>query len=412
MMFAGKKIVTGLDVGTSQVTAVVAEDGASDADMPRILGIGQAKSRGVRKGEIVDADLTTEDVRSALTQAEQSADQEIRSVYLSVSGGHVRSFMNRGAHPIVSAERDITKEDIMDVVKNAKAVNLPNDHHIIHTVQQHFSVDDHSGILNPVGLLGAKIEVDLLAIHGKTNRLKNSIQVVKNLRIDVEEIVFSGLAGALAVLNSQQKELGTLALDFGGGTIEYVVCYNGLIRHTGVLPVGGDHISNDLACGFKVPLGRAERLKIQHGSALNGRHLPNQRITIPDLVNQPEKTIRTEHLRHIMSLRISECFELIEKELEEAGCLNMVQSGVVILGGGARIPDIISRAEHAFGVPALVGVAGNVNGPAEVLEQPEFAVGIGLAKFGIFELRKRQGRKRKATKLGRAFRQWLQQLAI
>lgn len=412
MMFASKKIVTGLDVGTSQVTAVVAEAGASDADMPRILGIGQAKSRGVRKGEIMDADLTTEDVRSALTQAEQSADQEIRSVYLSVSGGHLRSFMNRGAHPIVSAERDITKEDIMDVVKNAKAVNLPNDHHIIHTVQQHFSVDDHSGILNPVGLRGAKIEVDLRVIHGKTNRLKNSIQVVKNLRIEVEEIVFSGLACALAVLNSQQKELGTLVLDFGGGTIEYVVYYNGLVRHTGVLPVGGDHISNDLAYGFKVPLGRAEQLKIQHGSALRGRHLPNQTITVPDLVNQPEKIIRAEHLRHIMSLRISECFEMIERELEEAGCLNMIQSGVVITGGGARIPDIISRAEHDFGAPALVGVAGNVNGPADVLKQPEFAVGIGLAKFGILELRKRQERKRKAIKWSRAFRHWLQRLTI
>ena len=410
-MFASKKIVTGLDVGTSQVTAVVAEAGASDADMPRILGIGQAKSRGVRKGEIVDADLTTEDVRNALAQAEQSADREIRSVHLGVSGGHLRGFMNRGAHPIVSAEREITKEDVMDVVKNAKAVNLPNDHHIIHTVQQHFSVDGQSGILNPpVGLLGAKIEVDLLVVHGKTNRLKNSIQVVKNLRIEVEEIVFSGLACALAVLNSQQKELGTLVLDFGGGTIEYVVCYNGLVRHTGVLPVGGDHISNDLAYGFKVPLGRAEQLKIQHGSALNGRHLPNRTITIPDLVNQPDKTIHTEHLRHIMSLRVSECFDLIEKELEEAGCLNMVQSGVVISGGGARIPDIIRRAEHVFGVPALAGVAGNVNGPADVLEQPEFAAGIGLAKFGIFELRKRRERKMKPPKWGRAFRQWFQQI--
>ena len=408
MMFASKKIVTGLDIGTSQVTAAVADSGASDADMPRILGIGQAESRGVRKGEIVDADLTTEDVRNALAQAEQSADQEIRSVHLGVSGGHLRSLMNRGAHPIVSAEREITKEDVMDVVKNAKAVNLPNHHHIIHTVQQHFSVDGQSGILNPVGLRGAKIEVDLLILHGEANRLKNSIQVVKNLRIEVEEIVFSGLACALAVLNSQQKELGTLVLDFGGGAIEYVVYYNGLVRHAGVLPVGGDHISNDLVCGFKVPLRRAEQLKIQHGSALNGRHLPNQTITIPDLVNQPEKTIHTQHLRHVMSLRVSECFELIEKELEKAGCLNMVQSGVVITGGGARIPDIMRRAEHVFGVEAWGGVAGNVNGPADILEQPEFAVGIGLAKFGIFELRKQQERKMKAPKWSRSFRQWLQ----
>ncbi len=409
MIFAGKNVVTGLDIGTSQVIAIVAEAaGSPDAGiMPRIIGIGQAKSRGVRKGEIVDADATTEDIRQALSEAEQMADREIRSVYLGVSGGHLRSFMNRGAHPIVSADRDITKDDVREVVANAKAVNLPSDHNVIHVIRQHFSVDGQSGIPNPIGLLGAKIEVDLHVIQGKTNRLQNSIRAVKNLRVEVEEIVFSGLACVLAVLTSQQKEMGTLVLDFGAGTIEYAVCCNGLVRHTGVLPVGGDHISNDLAFGFKIPLGRAEQLKIHHGSALSGENLPNQTITVADRIGQPDKTINREHFRRIMFLRISESLELVESELEEAGCLDMVRSGVVITGGGAKIPDILQLTEHVFGAPASAGVARNISGPAGILKQPEFAAGIGLAKFGIFELLKQRDRKANTPKLGQAIKQLL-----
>jgi len=390
-MFANREIVTGLDIGTSQITAIIAEVGASN--LPHLLGIGQAKSRGVRKGEVVDSDLTTEDVRLALTEAEQMADEEIRSVYLGVSGGHVRGFINTGTHPVVSSDRDITEDDVRDVVRNAKAVNLPNDHHVIHVVRQHFSVDGQTGIQNPIGLLGAKIDVDLHVVHGQANRLQNSIRVVKNLRVDVEDVVFTGLASVLAVLNSQQKELGTLVLDFGGGTLEYAVCCHGLVKHSGVLPVGGDHISNDLAYGLKVPLGRAEQLKINHGSALGGDHFRGQTVKVPDRITLPDKTINREHLGRIMSLRVSEALKLVEAELLEAGCLDLVRSGVVVTGGGARIRDILGLAEHVFGVPASVGDATNVNGPKSVLEQPEFAVGIGLAKFGVFELLKQRGRQ-------------------
>ena len=404
MMFANREIVTGLDIGTSQITAIIAEVGASN--LPHLLGIGQAKSRGVRKGEVVDSDLTTEDVRLALTEAEQMADEEIRSVYLGVSGGHVRGFINTGTHPVVSSDRDITEDDVRDVVRNAKAVNLPNDHHVIHVVRQHFSVDGQTGIQNPIGLLGAKIDVDLHVVHGQANRLQNSIRVVKNLRVDVEDVVFTGLASVLAVLSAQQKELGTLVLDFGGGTLEYAVCCHGLVKHSGVLPVGGDHISNDLAYGLKVPLGRAEQLKINHGSALGGDHFRGQTVKVPDRVTLPDKTINREHLGRIMSLRVSEALKLVETELLEAGCLDLVRSGVVVTGGGARIRDILGLAEHVFGVPASVGGATNVNGPKSVLEQPEFAVGIGLAKFGVSELLKQ--RERQVHQRG--FRRTLKQL--
>ena len=405
MMFANRDIVTGLDIGTSQVTAIVAELGPSN--VPNIIGIGQAKSRGVRKGEIVNPDLTTEDIRLALAEAEQMADEEVRSVYLGVTGGHVRGFMNRGAHPVVSADRDISDDDVRDVVRNAKAVNLPNDHHVIHVVRQHFSVDGQPGITNPVGLLGAKVEVDIHVVHGQANRLQNSIKAVKSLRVDVEDVVFSALAGVLGVLTSQQKELGTLLLDFGGGTVEYAVCCHGLVKHTGVLPVGGDHITNDLAYGLKVPMGRAEQLKISHGSALGGEHVRGQTVKLGDRISMPDKSVNVEHLGRIMSLRVTETLKLIEAELSEGGMLDLVRGGVVVTGGGARIRDLLGLVEHVFGVPASVGTATNVNGPKAVLEQPEFATAIGLAKFGIFELMKQNDRRTHQRGFGRTLRSLL-----
>ena len=264
-MFDQSSVIVGLEVGTSKICAVVGE--VNDAGGLSIIGVGQARSRGVRKGEIIDAAIGTEDIRNAVVEAEQMADVEVRSVYLGVSGGHLRGFNNRGVHPVVSADREITDEDVQDAVKNAKAINLPAENHVVHVIRQHFRVDGQDGIQNPVGMLGAKVEVDVHVVHGNFNRLQNPIRAVKSLQLEVEDIVFNGLASSLALLSSEQKELGALVIDLGGGTTEYVVCADGIVKHTGLLAVGGDHISNDLAYGLKVPLSRAERLKIEHGSA-------------------------------------------------------------------------------------------------------------------------------------------------
>ena len=264
-MFDASSIIVGLEIGTSKVCAVVGELSADGA--LNIVGLGQARSRGVRKGEIADAPAAEEDVRHAIVEAEQMADVEIRSVYLGVTGGHVRGFNNRGVHPVVSADREISEDDVQDVIKNAKTINLPAQNHVIHAIRQHFLVDGQDGITNPVGMLGSRVEVDVHVVHGNLNRLQNAIRTVKGLQLEVDEIVFNGLASSLALLTNEQKELGSLVIDIGGGTTEYVVYANGIIKHTGVLAVGGDHVSNDLAYGLKVPLSRAEQLKIEHGSS-------------------------------------------------------------------------------------------------------------------------------------------------
>lgn len=354
-----------------------------------IIGIGQSRSSGVRKGEIADANLAEEDVRRAIAEAEEMANVEIRGVFLGVTGNHIRGFNNHGVHPVVSADREITEEDVQDVLKNAKAINLPQENSVIHAIRQHFQVDSQRGIINPVGMFGARIEVDVHVVHGNNNRLKSAIRVVRNLQLEVEEIVFNGLASALALLSNEQKELGSLVIDIGGGTTEYCVYSEGIIKHTGVLAVGGDHVSNDLAFGLKIPLRRAEKLKMEYGSAIVEEACHGQTVSLESEVGLAPKPINLEHLRQIMSVRIQEIFELIEEELSQLGLLDNLRAGVFICGGGARIPHIQDLAQSVFQLPAFIGRTNSISGLKAALDQPEFATSIGLVKFGSFQQKRR-----------------------
>jgi cell division protein FtsA len=387
-MFDPASLIVGLEIGTSKICAAVGEVNA--AGTLNIIGLGQCRSRGVRKGEISDPPLAEEDIRNAIVEAEQMADVEIRSVYLGVTGGHIRGFNNRGVHPVVSSDREISDDDVQDVIKNAKAINLPAENHVLHAVRQHFHVDGHSGIVNPVGMLGARVEVDVHVVHGNFNRLQNPIRVVKGLQLEVEAIVFNGLAASLALLTNEQKEMGALVIDIGGGTTNYAVYADGIIKHTGVMAVGGDHVSNDLAYGLKVPLGRAEQLKIEHGSALVDESIKGQTATIANELGLPVKTINLEHLRRVMSLRLEEIFQLVEQDIARAGLLDFLRAGVFICGGGARIPDIAKLAEKVFQMPASLGKANSISGITSALDQPEFATAIGLVKFGSFQQKKKE----------------------
>ncbi len=386
-MFDSSNIIVGLEIGTSKVCAVVGE--INSTGVLNIIGVGQARSRGVRKGEIADPSLAEEDVRNAIVEAELMSNAEIRSVYLGVTGNHIRGFNNRGVHPVVSADREIMEEDVQDVIKNAKAINLPTENSVVHAIRQHFHVDGQDGISNPVGMCGARVEVDVHVIHGNINRLQNPMRVVSGLQLEVENVVFTGMASSLALLSNEEKELGALVIDFGGGTTEYVVYCDGIIKHTGVLALGGDHVSHDLAVGLKVPMGRAEQLKIEHGAALLNEAIRGKTITINGEVGQTSKTINLEHLRQIMALRVEEIFQIIEQDLAHAGLLDYVRAGVFICGGGARIPQIQNLAEKIFQLPASLGKASSINGLTSALDQPEFATAIGLAKFGSLQQKRR-----------------------
>ncbi|TAL00357.1 MAG: cell division protein FtsA [Verrucomicrobia bacterium] len=387
-MFDSSSIIVGLEIGTSKICAIVGE--VSDDGALNLVGIGQSPSRGVRKGEIVDAHLVEEDVRKAIAEAEQMADVEIRSVYLGVTGAHICGFNNRGVHPVVSADREITEDDVEDVVKNSKAINLPSDSSVIHAVRQHFLVDGHEGIANPVGMLGSRLEVDVHVVHGNLNRLQNAIRVVKGMQLEVDEVVFTGLAASLAVLTPEQKELGCLVIDLGGGTTDYVVYVDGVVRHSGVLAVGGDHVSNDLKVGLKVSMSRAEELKVRYGGAFVEEKIKGEVITLTNAHGFPEKSVNHEHLRRIMSLRLEEIFELIAEDLEQAGLTDYLRGGALLCGGSARVPNLCELAERALQMSVTIGKTTSISSMKSQLDQPEFAAPIGLVKFGSYKARKRE----------------------
>lgn len=383
-----RPVIVGLEIGTSKVCAMVGEINAEGA--LTIIGIGQCPSRGVRKAEIVEPHLAEEDVRTALGEAEHSADVEIRSVYLGVSGGHVLGFNNRGVQPIVSRDREIGEDDVNDVIRNAKAINIPAEHFVVHAIRQHFSVDDQDEIRDPAGMIGSRLEVEMHVIHGRTNRFQNAIRLVKGMHLEVEDVVFNGLASSLAILTAEQKELGSLVIDVGAGATEYVVYSRGVVKHTGVLAVGGDHVSQDIALGLKVAQGRAERLKLDHGDAIFDETARGLSFTPQNDLGLPERPINVEHLRCVMSIRLQEVFEIIREEIEEAGWLNHLRAGVFLCGGAVRTPRILELAERVFELPAFAGHARGISGLASALDQPEFASAIGLVKFGATQENRRR----------------------
>jgi len=383
-------IIVGLEIGTTKICAVVstrAEQGALN-----IIGLGQCRSRGVRKGEVVNHEWAAEDLRHAIADAEQMADVEVRRVFLGVTGSHIRGVNNRGAHPIRSDDRVISSADVKEVIKIAKAANLPSQNYNLHSIRQHFQVDDVEGILNPEGMVGSRLELGMHQVQGSVNRLQNTVKVVRDLQLEVDDVVFNGLAASLAVLTTQQKQDGALVIDLGAGTTEYVVYANGVIKHTGVLAVGGEHVTNDLAFGLKVPLSRAEQLKVANGAAVAAPGDKGQTIEIPAEVGLAPRTVNLDHLRRIMAVRIEEVFGIIAEDLQNAGPFPYLRAGVVLCGGGARTPGIVKAAEAVFELPVTLGANTAIGGLAQTLDQPEFSTALGLAKYGSFQDPKTEAR--------------------
>src|SRR5213082_4100541 len=277
---ASSNLMIGLEIGTSKICVVVGE-GRPDGAI-KILGVGQAPSRGVRKGEIVDFETAMKCVHEAVVDAEQKSDVMIRSVYVAVAGSHLHSFNNRGCVMLPEDRDEIDERDVEDVKINAREVSIPAQNAFLHSIIQHYHVDGQDGVLNPVGMLGQKLEADFHIVHGVRTRIQNTIRCVKELPLDVEDVVFSALASAQVVLTQHQKNLGAVVVDIGGGTTDYIVYVDGAVKQSGVLAVGGDHITNDISMGLQIPIMRAEKLKIEEGSVTLGNSLPGETILLKD----------------------------------------------------------------------------------------------------------------------------------
>ena len=405
-MLAKEKIIVGLEVGTSKVCAVVGE--VLDDGNLMIIGVGQAPSAGVRKGEIVDLEAAVESIHSAVSDAEESAGVEIHNVYTSVSGGHIRSFNNRGSVAVTNDDREITGEEVRNVLLNAKAVNIPVDHVVIHAIRQHFFVDGHDGIQNPVGMIGAKLEADVHVIHGVRTRLQNTIKCVKQVPLDVQNIAVSSFASALAVLSSEHQQTGAVVIDIGGGTTDYIVYQEGTVQHSGVLAVGGDHITNDIAIGLRIPMNRAEQLKIEHGSV--DAAVPEELISLKREVGLPDRQVSKAQLARIMNLRVEELLTLIKKEIEKQKLLDYMGAGVFITGGCARLRGLEALANQVFGLPVHLGHSQTVSGPTAAIESPEYSTAIGLVRYALSTQRDQHHRPNAMQRAGERVRLFVQRV--
>lgn len=378
--------IVGIEIGTSKICVLVAT--ADERKGLKITGIGQSKSHGIRKAEISDPTLATNDLEIALQKAEEMSGIDITRAYLGVSGRHVKGMTNRGLHPIRSRDRGVTAKDVEIVVKNARSFELDDNYNRLHCIQQNFKVDDMDNIKNPVGIRGNNLTVEMHIIQGAYNRIENSIEVVRNNNVDVQEVAFNGLASALACLGSREKEHGALVIDIGAGTTDYLLYSGGRVRHSGVISVGGDHVSNDIAVGLEISAGAAEDLKLNHGSAIVLPDIQNRRVSLTTGIEQMTRDFSLKSVQSIMNLRLTEIFEMIRNELEHKKLLHHCQAGVVLCGGTANTPHIEFLAERIFNARCSKGSARAIPSIHEKMDQPEFLTCLGLLKFGTFQIRR------------------------
>ena len=376
---ASNDLMVGLEIGTSKICVVVGEarlDGTT-----KILGVGQAPSRGVRKGEIVDFETAMKCVLEALSDAETKSDVMIKGVYVGVTGAHIQSFNNRGCVVLPDDHDEIDEQDIEDVKINAREVSIPAQNAFLHSIIQHYHVDGQDGVLNPVGMLGHKLEADFHIIHGVRTRIQNTIRCVKELPLEVEDVVFNPLASAQVVLNQQQKNMGALVIDMGGGTTDYILYVDGAVKQSGTLGIGGDHITNDISMGLRIPMARAEKLKIDEGSVILGNCLPGETVVLKDDSGFAGKEVERETLNTIIHLRVRETLELLRRTLEEESFINFIGEGIFITGGCSLIRGIDNLAEEIFEIPARIAHAQTMSGLTSAFQNPQLATAIGLIKY-------------------------------
>ena len=377
---ANEQIFVGLEIGTTKICVIVAESKADD--QITILGVGETPSRGIRKGEIVDMPTVTECVREAIVDAEEKTNVEIGNVWVAITGSHLRSFNNRGTHTLPHP-RQIEPGDLDMVQTNSKEIALPPQNIFLHTILQAYHLDGNRNVIDPLESEGMQLEADFHIVHGIKTRITNHLRCIEALKLEIEDVVLSSLASAQVVVTQHQKDIGVLVIDIGGGTTDYLIYQDGAVRHSGVLALGGDHITNDISVGLKLPIARAEMLKIQEGSAADPA---NSEGGIIKLKNDPGFLgcdIDRRSLDTIIHCRIREIFELLRRDIESTGgdILDLLGAGVMITGGCSRLRGIAEVASDVLNQTVQVSTARNVGGAHQTFENPQYSTAIGLTKY-------------------------------
>lgn len=376
-----KDFVVGLDIGTTKICCIVGElIEAGPNPTIDIIGIGSAPSVGLRKGVVINIDSTVESITKAIEEAELMAGVEITNVYTGIAGGHIKSFNSTGM--VAVKDKEIKESDVQRVIDAAKAIAIPLDREVIHVMPQEYIIDGQSGIKDPIGMTGVRLEGTVHIVTGAVSSAQNIIKCANKAGLNVQEICLEPIASAAAVLTEDEKELGVILVDIGGGTSDLCIYKNGAIVHTGVLAIGGNHVTNDIAMGLRTPQSEAEKIKIAHGCAMAAMVTSDETIEVAGVGGRKSRLVPRRLLAEIIEPRIEEMFTLIHREVQTSGHGEMLSGGVVLTGGSSLLEGMPEMAEFIFEMPVKRGVPLGIGGLRDVVNSPKYATGVGLLKYG------------------------------
>ena len=381
-----EEIIVGLDIGTTKICAVVGE---VTPDGIEIVGIGSHPSEGLRKGVVINIEKTVNSIKEAIEEAETMAGCEISSVYAGIAGGHIKGFNSHGV--IALKDGEVTKKDVERVIEAASAVAIPMDREVIHVLTQEYIVDEQDGITDPLGMAGVRLEAKIHIVTGAVTSAQNIIKCANRAGLDVCDIVLESLASNEAVLSEEERNLGVALIDFGGGTTDMAIFSKGSIKHTSVLPLGGNNLTYDISIGLRTPRMEAEKIKIKYGCGLSSMISRDETIEVPGVGNGKGRVLSRQILGEILEPRVEEIFNLIHDDLTRSGYEDMINSGVVITGGSSELTGIPEVAEQVFNCPARIGYPQKITGLVEVVNKPMYATAVGLVVYGA--KRAKRGKK-------------------
>ncbi len=376
---AKTQIVAGLDVGTTKVCALIGELTGTGVD---VVGIGSHPSRGLRKGMVVNIESTVEAIKRAVTEAEQMAGVEIESVFASIGGGHLAGVNSQGVVAVQGRNREVGPADVERAIEVARDVPVPPDREILHVLTQAFSVDDQDGIREPIGMLGSRLGVEIHLVTGAVTAVQNVVRSVNRAGLTVRDLVLQPLASAESVLTPDERDLGVVVVDIGGGTTDVALFRENAVWHTAVIPLGGDHVTNDIAVGLRTPPADAEELKKAYGCAQTALILEDETVDVPSIGGRKPRTLSRQTLSRIIQARVEEIFALVAKGIRQAGLDEAATAGIVVTGGAAVMPGLPELAESVFDLPVRRGVPKWVGGFYDRVEKPTYATAVGLLLAG------------------------------
>jgi cell division protein FtsA len=381
-----KRLVVGLDIGTSKIAAIVAEikpEGGFE-----IIGMGNCPGRGLKKGVVVNIETTVNAIQRALEEAELMADCKIREVYTGIAGSHIKSFNSQGM--VAIKDKEVGQMDIDRVIETAKAVQIPNDQQILHILNQEFIIDGQEDVREPLGMSGVRLEVKVHIVTGAVSAAQNIIKCVRRCGLEVSDLILQPLASAMAVVSEDEKDLGVGLVDIGGGTTDLAIFTHGAIRHTAVIPIAGDQITNDIAMALRTPTKDAEDLKQRYGCALSQLADPQQMIEVPGIGERGSRELSRKTLSEVIEPRVEELYSLVQAELRRSGYEELLSSGIVITGGSSMMQGMVELGEEIFHMPVRVGVPHYSGALAEVVRHPRYSTAVGLLVAGMQQHRQRE----------------------